>query len=161
MSVWERSPIAGPVGGKSRAKAAGVLQKALLELVGLSLLVKHLHWNVVGEGFLEVHRHLDEVHGMLSGHADTVAERQVALGEAADGRPTAVAEYRPLPYRMPGFVHVGSVVSFMVEALRGLDDRLRGFVEAVEGHDRVTQDVLVGVARDVEKELWMWQAQQG
>lgn len=38
---------------------AGVLQERLASLIDLSLTLKHVHWNVVGSGFLAVHELMD------------------------------------------------------------------------------------------------------
>lgn len=152
-------PIAGPLRGKARHRATEVLQATLVDLLALALMTKHAHWTVVGEMFDNVHRRLDEDHATLQRHADAVAERSAALGVAPDGRPVTVAEHGLATWRVPGFTAARSVVGWMVDALRTADDRLRQRLDDLGDADLVTQDVLLGVTRDIEHSLWIWQAQ--
>src|SRR5256714_15344727 len=69
-----------------RGEAGHELQATLVELVDLSLIGKQLHWNVFGRPFKPLHEHLDELVDSWRSLSDTVAERAVALGVAADGR---------------------------------------------------------------------------
>jgi starvation-inducible DNA-binding protein len=62
------------------------LQATLVELIDLSSLGKHLHWNIAGRPFKPLHEHLDELVDSWRAFSDTVAERAVALGLAPDGR---------------------------------------------------------------------------
>jgi len=48
---------------------------------------------------------------------------------------------------------VGAVLSELVK-------RLRTWIDEVEKTDPVTQDLLIGIAHELEKQNWMWQAQQ-
>ena len=59
-------PRFGPAGipTESASKLNGILQQRLISLIDLSLTLKHIHWNVVGPGFMAVHQMLDD-HGLV------------------------------------------------------------------------------------------------
>nr|WP_192756176.1 ferritin-like domain-containing protein [Actinopolymorpha pittospori] len=63
------------------------MQPVLVDLLGLALNGKQLHWHVQGRLFLPIHQRLDKVIKDARGFADEVAERLVALGVPGDGRP--------------------------------------------------------------------------
>ncbi len=75
---------------EARRVSSEALQETLIDLLGLSLIGKQAHWNVVGPRFRSVHLQLDEV--VSRTHADTVAERAAALGVPPDGRPETIAK---------------------------------------------------------------------
>ncbi|CAM5571718.1 Starvation-induced DNA protecting protein OS=Streptomyces glaucescens OX=1907 GN=SGLAU_28530 PE=3 SV=1 [Streptomyces glaucescens] len=70
-----------------RRVACDALQDTLVDLLGLSLIGKQAHWNIVGPRFRSIHLQLDEVVATARAHSDTVAERCAALGESPDGLP--------------------------------------------------------------------------
>jgi starvation-inducible DNA-binding protein len=76
-----------PLTAERRAGAAQ-LQGALVDLLDLTLIGKHAHWNVEGRLFRSVHRELDELVDAWRRLADEVAERAVTIG-ACPGRPGA------------------------------------------------------------------------
>ncbi len=81
-----------PLGGHVREEVGRLLQDSLVELLGLSLIGKQLHWSVIGPLFRTVHTQLDELVDSWRDLADTVAERAVAIGIWPDGRASAIVE---------------------------------------------------------------------
>lgn len=75
----------------ARRIAGDALQESLVDLLGLSLIGKQAHWNIVGPRFRSIHLQLDEVVSTTRSYADQVAERAAALGVSPDGRPETVA----------------------------------------------------------------------
>lgn len=71
----------------ARQVVGDALQSTLVDLVGLSLIGKQAHWNLVGPRFRSIHLQLDEVVTAAREFSDTVAERAAALGLPPDGRP--------------------------------------------------------------------------
>lgn len=69
-----------------RQVTGDALQSTLVDLVGLSLIGKQAHWNLVGPRFRSIHLQLDEVVTAARDFSDTVAERAAALGLPPDGR---------------------------------------------------------------------------
>ncbi|MFI5684074.1 Dps family protein [Streptomyces sp. NPDC051636] len=135
------------------------LQETLVDLLGLSLIGKQAHWNIVGPRFRSIHLQLDEVVAAARGYADTVAERAAALGVAPDGRPETIAATFALPGTKDGWLRDTEVVQLLVESLEAAVGRLRERIDATEKADPVTQDLLIGITADLEKQRWMFEAE--
>ncbi|GAA3149158.1 Dps family protein [Streptomyces echinatus] len=135
------------------------LQETLVDLLGLSLVGKQAHWNVVGPRFRSIHLQLDEVVATARDHSDTVAERAAALGVSPDGRPETIAATFALPGTKDGWLRDTEVVELMVSALGTAVGRLRERIEATEKADPVTQDLLITITAELEKQRWMFQAE--
>ncbi|PZT71052.1 DNA starvation/stationary phase protection protein [Streptomyces sp. SW4] len=143
----------------ARQVTGDALQGTLVDLLGLSLIGKQVHWNIVGPRFRSIHLQLDEVVATARSYADTVAERSAALGMPADGRPETIASTFTLPGAKEGWVRDGDVVALMVESLEAAVARLRERIEATEKADPVTQDLLISITADLEKQRWMFDAE--
>ncbi|MDX3451734.1 DNA starvation/stationary phase protection protein [Streptomyces sp. ME02-8801-2C] len=135
------------------------LQETLVDLLALSLIGKQAHWNIVGPRFRSIHLHLDEVVSAARAFSDTVAERSAALGVPPDGRPETVASASVFQGPKDGWLHDTEVVQLLVEALATAIERLRKRVEATEEADPVTQDLLIGITAELEKQRWMFEAE--
>ncbi|MBD0839678.1 Dps family protein [Streptomyces sp. TRM68416] len=144
---------------KERRIAGDALQDTLVDLLGLSLIGKQAHWNVVGPRFRSIHLQLDEVVSAAREYADTVAERAAALGVPPDGRPETVAASFGLPGTGEGRLRDTEVVQLMVASLEMAVGRLRERIDATEKADPVTQDLLIGITRELEKQRWMFDAE--
>ncbi|MFG2633328.1 Dps family protein [Streptomyces sp. NPDC048362] len=144
-------------------KALGItgtaLQDTLVDLLGLSLVGKQAHWNIVGPRFRSIHLQLDEVVAAARAHSDTVAERAAALGVSPDGRPETIAATFALPGTKDGWLRDTEVVELMVSTLHTAVTRLRERIEATEKADPVTQDLLISITADLEKQRWMFEAE--
>jgi starvation-inducible DNA-binding protein len=136
------------------------LQDTLVELTALSLEAKQLHWNVTGRHFLSLHEQLDTLTDETRAAADAVAERAVTIGYAPDGRAATVAKESPLAEVPEGRLTDRTVVELVVTALTTVTERLQPRVERLGELDPVTQDVLIGVQAGLEKQRWMFSAQQ-
>ncbi|CAL9378520.1 DNA protection during starvation protein 2 [Streptomyces sp. enrichment culture] len=143
----------------ARRVACDALQETLVDLLGLSLIGKQAHWNIVGPRFRSIHLQLDEVVATARAHSDTVAERAAALGVSPDGRPETIAARFTLPAPKEGWVRDSEVVQVMVETLEAAIGRLRERIEATERPDPVTQDLLIDITGDLEKQRWMFDAE--
>jgi starvation-inducible DNA-binding protein len=135
------------------------LQLTLVELIALSLAGKQLHWTAYGREFLSLHHHLDHVVDEWRELADVVAERAAAIGIAPDGSAAAVIELGDLQPLAPEFTEVGCAARRLYAQLREVAGRVRRRAELLGGLDLVSQDVLTGVTRKIEEQLWMMQAQ--
>ncbi|AGS73011.1 Dps family protein [Streptomyces collinus] len=135
------------------------LQETLVDLLGLSLVGKQAHWNIVGPRFRSIHLQLDEVVETARAHSDTVAERAAALGVPPDGRPETVAATFALPGAKSGWLRDTEVVELTVAALGAAIGRLRERIKATEQADPVTQDLLISITADLEKQRWMFEAE--
>ncbi|WP_067829582.1 Dps family protein [Actinomadura kijaniata] len=151
--------IKSPLGDADRKVAGEALQGALIDLLDLSLTAKQAHWNLIGRNFKVVHEHLDEVVDLARASADDVAERAVAIGVNPDGRSRTVADRTQLPQLDPGYLGDDKVVAQIADLLGQVIARFRERVAATDEPDPVTQDLLIGITAELEKQHWMFQAQ--
>ncbi|MGW7542691.1 Dps family protein [Streptomyces sp. NPDC054770] len=135
------------------------LQETLVDLLGLSLTGKQAHWNIVGPRFRSIHLQLDEIVATARTYSDTVAERAAALGVPPDGRPETIAAAFSLPGTKDGWLRDDEVVDLMVRTLEAAIGRLRERIAATAEPDPVTQDLLISLTADLEKQRWMFAAE--
>lgn len=138
---------------------AEALRGTLLDLIDLSLVAKQIHWNVVGPRFRSIHLQLDEVVDTARQYSDTVAERASALGISPDGRSASVAAGSALDTTPDGWLPDHEAVRTMVDALGAVVTKARDRMKAVGQVDPVTEDVFIQLIGDLEKEHWMFQAE--
>lgn len=143
----------------ARRIAGDALQGTLVDLLGLSLIGKQAHWNIVGPRFRSIHLQLDEVVSIARSYADTVAERSAALGLPPDGRPETIAAAYTLPGPKEGWIRDTEVVQLVVDTLGAAIERLRERITATAEPDPVTQDLLIGITSEMEKQRWMFDAE--
>ncbi len=150
--------VTGPLMGDAKNTTATALQGALVDLIDLSLVAKQLHWNVIGTNFRSVHLQLDEVVTLARTYTDTIAERLSALGVNADGRSATVSKNTKLTQPESGWIESGKVVATMTDILGGISARMRERMDLTEKSDQATQDIIISVIQDIEKQHWMFQA---
>ena len=75
-------------------KVSAILQERLASLIDLSLTLKHVHWNVIGSGFIAVHELMDTQTEDTREMVDRVAERITTLGGIAGGLANQVVDMR-------------------------------------------------------------------
>ncbi|MGH3760024.1 Dps family protein [Actinophytocola sp.] len=154
-----KSPITSPLGDVERESTGAVLQATLVDLVDLSLIGKQAHWNVVGPNFRSAHLQLDELVTAARRFVDDVAERANAIGVSPNGKAKTVQESSGIPEYPDNWQSVQTTVAKIVEILGELIKRLRRRIDETDKSDVVTQDLLIEVTRELEKQHWMWQAQ--
>jgi starvation-inducible DNA-binding protein len=151
--------VKSPLPDQNRKLVGEALQGALVDLVDLSLLAKQVHWNIIGPRFRSIHLQLDEVVAIARAASDTVAERASALGVSPDGRAGTVSRTSGIDTVTDGWVKDDEVVGIMVAALDAVITRMRERITATDEPDPVTQDILIQITADLEKEHWMFQAE--
>ena len=137
------------------------LQATLHELVDLSLIGKQLHWAVVGPLFRPLHLQLDELVDSWRELSDTVAERAVALGFVPDGQAKAVAAGSQLAAVAPTALGDHLVVRELAHRIAEVSEQVRDRMNRLGDVDLASQDVLIEVVRELEKQQWMLRAQLG
>lgn len=153
------SVITSPLPEKEREIAGSALQATLVDLLDLSLVAKQAHWNLFGPRFRSIHEQLDEVVTTARDYADTVAERAAALGVAPDGRAATIAATSGVPAFPQGWTRDTAVVEILVRTFSTVIERVRQRIEETGPADAVTQDLLIGLTADLEKQSWMFQAE--
>lgn len=140
-------------------KVSTILQGRLASLIDLSLILKHIHWNVIGSEFLAIHQMMDTQTNDIRGMIDTVAERISTLGGVAGGLASQVVELRSVndEYalgRAPVMAHLG--------ALEKIYERIgtghREAIEEVSSLDPITEDLLISQTAQLEMNHWFVRA---
>lgn len=151
--------ISSPLDTTARETVGNALQGSLSELVDIALQAKQAHWNIIGPNFRSLHLQLDELVTIVREHADTLAERAIAIGVNPDGRAATVAAEAQTPQLHDGYIKDAEVVTAIVALLATVIDRFRQRIKDTDEPDMVTQDLLIAAAQDLEKQHWMFQAQ--
>jgi starvation-inducible DNA-binding protein len=154
-----KSPISSPLGDAEREATGAVLQATLVDLIDLSLIAKQAHWNVVGSNFRSAHLQLDELVSAAREFTDDVAERANAIGISPNGKAKTVVDSSGVPEYPANWQSVEATVAAIVEILGEVIKRLRERIDETDKTDLVTQDLLIEIAAELEKQHWMWQAQ--
>ena len=144
-----------------RQAVAVDLQGALVDLLDLTLIGKHLHWNVEGPHFRSLHHELDEQVDAWRELSDDVAERAVTIGASPDGQAETIAgatQLEPLP---GGHLTDQQVLRAIGDRVAAAARRARDRIDRVDEIDPITGDLLIHVAATLEKQLWMIRAQTG
>jgi starvation-inducible DNA-binding protein len=153
------TPITTTLDADQQRIAGVALQGTVVDLIDLSLLAKHAHWNVIGPNFLSVHPSLDELVTVARNFTDAAAERATAIGVSPDGRAATVAADAGTTGFGKGWTPDAEVVETIAANLAAVIGRLRARIESTEKADPVTQDLLIGITARLEQLHWMWQAQ--
>ncbi|MGW0298803.1 Dps family protein [Streptomyces anthocyanicus] len=153
------SIIMSSLSPEDRQVTGDALQGTLVDLLDLSLLAKQAHWNLYGPRFRSIHQQLDEVVTTARDYADQVAERAAALGVSPDGLAATVAATSGLPDFPAGYVSDTEAVRVLVAAFLTLIARMRARIAETGASDAVSQDLLIGLTGTLEKQSWMFQAE--
>jgi starvation-inducible DNA-binding protein len=139
----------------THATVVELLNARLADAIDLKLAVKQAHWNVRGPSFIALHELFDQIAARIVEHGDMMAERVVQLGGLAAGTVQIAAKATSLsayPVDATGQTE-------HLEALRG---RLAAFAEASraaievadDASDADTADIMTGISRAIDKDLW-------
>lgn len=140
------------------SEVVDILDDRMVSLIDLALTLKHVHWNVVGVGFIAVHEMLDPQVEKVRLMSDALAERIAALGGSPVGTPGALVERRTWDDYGLGKASVG-------EHLNGLDVAYTGVVEdhrkaqsRLAELDPVSEDMIIGQLAELEQFQWFVRA---
>ncbi|EAQ79922.1 DNA starvation/stationary phase protection protein Dps [Blastopirellula marina] len=143
----------------TRNEVAQQLQSSLVDQIDLALQAKQAHWNVRGLGFRAVHLHLDEIIESTREASDEIAERIAAIGVAADGRAATVAQSSELEPFPAGIISVQEAIRRISDQMATCSTSLRLRIKTIGDDDLISQDLLIGICRTLEKQLWMLESQ--
>ncbi|MFJ9055530.1 DNA starvation/stationary phase protection protein [Streptomyces sp. NPDC102409] len=151
--------VTGPLADNDQAVTAQALQGSLVDLLDLSLNAKQAHWVLFGPRFRTLHLQLDELVTLARDFADLLAERASALGSPPDGRPATITAAGALPSLPTGWIKDSDVLDLLTASMSILIQRMRRRIESAATADPVTQDLLITVTGELEKQHWMLQAE--
>ncbi|MEM7424473.1 MAG: DNA starvation/stationary phase protection protein Dps [Pseudomonadota bacterium] len=142
-----------------RLEVIALLQARLCDTLDLGMQAKQAHWNVKGPNFLTLHELFDRLHQELDDHADTIAERIVALGGQALGTVQEVADQSALdPYPIRASAASDHISAFGA-ALSRHGTAVRADIDAAANlGDQATSDLFTEVCRGIDKALWLVEA---
>lgn len=133
---------------------APILQHSVTAVIDLALTFKHLHWNIRGPRFKSIHEFLDIVIDHARAGSDELAERLVTVGVPAQGQREALPA-TALHTVDPGFISDESVIEHAVKSLETTVAVLRDAQEKLGNLDAVSEDLVIGILANLEKDLWM------
>ena len=131
-----------------------LLQERLYSLVDLGLTLKHVHWNVVGPGFIGVHEMLDEHVAGVRLMADEAAERIATLGGIPNGLAGGLTRTRSWDDYALGRAVVEAHLGALDKVYDGVVGSHRDAIDAAADVDPVTEDMLI--AQVAKLELFQW-----
>ena len=134
-----------------------LLQDRLHACNGLQLVLKHVHWNVVGPQFIAVHKMIDPQVEDVRAMADELAERIATLGGTPQGTPVELARELDQDYHV-GRASTQEHLIALDRYYRGLIERHRSALGQLERLDAVTQDMLIGQTQQLELFHWFVRA---
>jgi starvation-inducible DNA-binding protein len=135
-----------------------LLQDRLNSLNDLALTLKHVHWNVTGPNFIAVHTMLDPQVEAVRAMVDETAERIAALGGSPCGTPGALVAQRGWDDYSIGRAGTLEHLGALDVVYAGIIEAHRGAIDTTEELDPVTQDMLIGQARQLEEFSWFVRA---
>lgn len=134
------------------------LQDRLYAYTDLHLVLKHVHWNVVGPNFIGVHEMLDPQVDAVRGYADEVAERIATMGGSPIGTPGALVEARSWDDYDLGKDTAQAHLGALDLVYTGLIEDSRSAIDTVGEIDPVTEDLLIGHTGALEQFHWFVRA---
>ena len=138
--------------------AAETMQEQLTALLDLAMTLKHIHWNVVGPGFLAVHEMLDDHVDSVRHMADVLAERVATLGHVPIGLIGHVSSQRHRSDyglgRATVEAHLGALDHLYSDVIRSH----REAAVTTEEPDPVTNDIFLGQTAELEQLQWFVRA---
>lgn len=147
----------------SNETTKAVLNQAVADLSQFSVVIHQTHWYMRGQGFLELHPKMDEFMDAIDGHLDVVAERLITIGGSPFSTLKEFAEHTKIKDEVGKFdVSMTSRLENLLTGYRYLCELCSDGIKATEDEqDHVSQDIFIGMKGDLEKTIWMLQAELG
>lgn len=136
----------------------GALNKHLATATDLVSQLKQAHWNVVGANFIALHELFDRQADLMRGFCDEYAERIRALDGLPRGTVRRAAAASELPEFPAGEVDAHTTAGILEDRFTRYSEMLSEGIAASEGVDPTTQDLLIEVQREVDRQAWFLRA---
>lgn len=145
---------------KTRIELCLRLNQTLANLIDLYLQTKQAHWNIKGQGFMSMHKLLDEVAEAVENELDTVAERVTALGGTALGTLQTVGTGTQLRVYPTNIITIPEHLEHLTHNYAILGESVRNDIhETGELGEMATNDVYIELSRLLDKSLWLLEAE--
>ena len=144
---------------ENRTKLVDLLNARLADISDLYTQAKQAHWNVKGSDFFQLHELYDELAAALLPFIDMIAERATALGGEALGTVRMAASASTLKeFPRDAYASMDSVDALADRyAMMALNLR-ESADQAEQLEDMDTNDLLIEVSREMDKQLWFLEA---
>lgn len=136
------------------AGVAQFLEPVVIDLEAMVVDTKQAHWHVRGANFQTIHELLDTLVAHVQDYADTAAERVVALGLPIDARLATVAAKTTVPPLTVGFQQTDKVIPEVIAQIDATLKSVRTAIDELAELDPASQDVVIEIARGLEKDRW-------
>jgi starvation-inducible DNA-binding protein len=144
---------------KLRSRIENLLNARLADALDLAAQAKQAHWNVKGPNFIALHELFDQLHDVVGGHVDTLAERITALGGTARGTVQTVARSSALAAYPEDISGGREHLTALAERLADFGARVRAAIDAADKlADAGTADLFTGISRELDQQLWLIEA---
>ncbi len=142
-----------------RRSMTTLLNERLADCADLQSHAKQAHWNVKGPDFIQLHLLFDAIHGRVSAHLDSIAERTAALGGTAIGTVRESAKRSTLPIYPLNLSTGHDHLDALATSLASFGSAVRAAVKlADKAGDADTTDLFTQVSRAIDQDLWMVEA---
>ncbi|QSE76668.1 DNA starvation/stationary phase protection protein [Lactococcus taiwanensis] len=147
----------------SYEKTQEVLNQTVADLSKASALVHQIHWYMRGAGFLYLHPKMDELKDQLDEHLDEFAERLITIGGSPFSTLSEFDENSKIKMTSATWdKSIANRLSELVIAYKYLTEQFTQALEISEKEgDAVTVDLYTTALGDIEKTIWMLEAELG
>lgn len=132
-----------------------VMNQQVANWTVLHMKLHHYHWYVRGPLFFTLHAKFEELYTSSASRIDLLAERLLAIG----GKPAAtLAEILRLATikEATGKETAEQMITSIVDDFTQLIGEIKHGIKAAASYgDEVTEDLLLAIQADLEKQIWM------
>lgn len=142
-------------------KTKKILNQAIADLSQLQMVVRQQHWYMRGPEFLNLHPYLDEVMDELDEQRDLIAERLITIDGSPYSSLQEMVDHSEIEAH-PGKWGVSTKERFetIIAGYRHLEHLYEeGIKVGDEEGDYSSSDILTTSHNDLEKRIWMMQAE--
>lgn len=139
------------------------LNQLVADLSQASAAIHQIHWYLRGAHFITWHERMDDYRESIESQLDEVAERLIII----DGSPYSTLEEFANYSKIKSIAvswnqSVESHLQRLVEVLRVLAISYQELIEvAGKEEDNISEDLAIGFKAEIEKTIWMLQAELG